>query len=74
MVRGAAKQQAREKNAKLAASKAGGVSQLKSRAAGLKFTCPSCKGPMAGYKILVQHMESAHPKAEIPSEESFAAK
>ncbi|KAI8815872.1 putative zinc finger protein [Fimicolochytrium jonesii] len=71
MVRGAAKQQAREKNQKLAASKAGGVSQLKARAAGLPIVCPSCKGPMAGYKILVQHMESKHPGAAVPDEASF---
>ncbi|KAI8922056.1 hypothetical protein PhCBS80983_g00358 [Powellomyces hirtus] len=72
MVRGAAKQQARERNQKQAAAKAGGVSQLKARAEGLKIVCPSCKGPMAGYKILIQHMESKHPGVAVPSEDSFA--
>ncbi|KAJ3188322.1 hypothetical protein HDU85_005473 [Gaertneriomyces sp. JEL0708] len=72
MVRGAAKQQARERNQKQQAAKAGGVSQLKARAEGLKVQCPSCKGPMASYKVLVQHMESKHPGVAVPSEASFA--
>ncbi|KAJ3042485.1 hypothetical protein HDV00_007256 [Rhizophlyctis rosea] len=72
MVRGAAKAQAQEKAAKKAAAQKGGESQLKARAAGLKIVCPSCKGPMASHKILVQHMESKHPGVAIPTEDSFA--
>ncbi|TPX59961.1 hypothetical protein SpCBS45565_g07627 [Spizellomyces sp. 'palustris'] len=71
MVRGAAKQQARERNQKQAATHSKGGSQLKARAEGLKITCPSCKGPMPSYKILVQHMESKHPGISVPAEGSF---
>ncbi|KAI9207579.1 putative zinc finger protein [Polychytrium aggregatum] len=72
MVRGAAKEQARQKAQKKAEAMKGGESQLKARAEGLKIICPSCKIAMPGYKILVQHMESKHPSAAIPAESSFA--
>ncbi|KAI9088756.1 At2g23090 like protein [Phlyctochytrium arcticum] len=71
MVRGAAKAQARERNQKQNASANKQGSQLKARAEGLKISCPSCRGPMASYKILVQHMESKHAGTAVPDESSF---
>ncbi|KAI8840000.1 putative zinc finger protein [Chytriomyces cf. hyalinus JEL632] len=71
MVRGAAKEQAREKAQKKTAAHAGGASQLKARAAGLQFICPTCRSQVGSYKLLAQHMESKHPGTNIPTEESF---
>ncbi|KAI9024408.1 At2g23090 like protein [Phycomyces nitens] len=72
MARGAQKEQARQKAQKEAAKRAGGVSQLGARAAGLQIKCPKCFSGMANYKLLVQHMEAKHPKDPIPEESTFA--
>ncbi|CEP14202.1 hypothetical protein [Parasitella parasitica] len=58
MARGAQKEQARAKAQKEAAKRAGGVSQLGARAAGLQIKCPICLGAIANYKLLKQHMET----------------
>ncbi|KAI8809765.1 hypothetical protein BJ742DRAFT_770904 [Cladochytrium replicatum] len=62
----------RERAAKKAEAAKGGKSQLADRAAGLKIVCPNCRGPMANYKILKQHMESKHPGVTIPDESTFS--
>ncbi len=68
MVRGHAKAQAQEKNAKKQEALNKGGSQLEARAAGTKYVCPICKTPATGYKSLVTHYESKHPKDTPPPE------
>ncbi|PWN89791.1 hypothetical protein FA10DRAFT_285509 [Acaromyces ingoldii] len=71
MVRGAAKAQAQAKNAAKQEAAKGGKSQLKDREKALKFICPQCKAPSPHYNTLKTHMESKHPKADVPPEDSF---
>ncbi|RKP07047.1 putative zinc finger protein [Thamnocephalis sphaerospora] len=71
MTRGKQKEQARERAQKLADKNKGGKSQIGARAAGLKISCPTCKAPVANYKLLQVHMEAKHPKDTIPPESSF---
>ncbi|KAI8148895.1 putative zinc finger protein [Fennellomyces sp. T-0311] len=73
MARGAQKEQSRQKAQKEAAKRGKPKSQLGARAAGLQVKCPSCFSNMPTYKLLVQHMEAKHPKADIPPESSFTA-
>ncbi|KAF9973468.1 hypothetical protein BGZ73_003300 [Actinomortierella ambigua] len=72
MTRGLQKLQARANAEKRAAANAPPKSQLKAMAEGNKFKCPVCMLMIANYKLVVQHMESKHPKATIPEESSFA--
>ncbi|KAI8637571.1 putative zinc finger protein [Parasitella parasitica] len=71
MARGAQKEQARLKAQKKAAMRSGSSSQLEARAAGLQIKCPTCYGAIANYKLLKQHMEAKHPKADVPPECDF---
>ena len=68
MVRGHAKEAAREKAAKKEAKLNSSGSQLEARKKALKFQCTVCKAPAASYKSLVVHMESKHPGVPIPAE------
>ncbi|PWN54094.1 hypothetical protein IE53DRAFT_365765 [Violaceomyces palustris] len=71
-VRGHAKAQAQQAAQKKADAQKGGKSQLgEARSAGLKITCPVCKAPSPTYKVLGQHFENKHPKAQIPPESTF---
>ncbi|GAA5822578.1 hypothetical protein JCM3770_006317 [Rhodotorula araucariae] len=72
MARGLQKEQAQAKAREKAAKAAGGKSNLKTRAAAFKITCPTCKTPMSDYKNFKEHFEAKHPKLPLPSEESFA--
>ena len=68
MVRGHAKAQAQERNAKKQESLNKPTSQLDARAAASKYVCLVCKTPATGYKQLVTHYESKHPKDTPPPE------
>ncbi|KAJ3028366.1 UNVERIFIED_CONTAM: hypothetical protein HDU68_001832 [Siphonaria sp. JEL0065] len=72
MVRGIAKEQAKERANKKAAAHGVPNSQFKARADGIKITCPICRAPLASYKLLVGHYESKHPKETVPPESNFA--
>ncbi|KAG2193296.1 putative zinc finger protein [Mucor mucedo] len=74
MARGQQREQARAKAQKEAAKRAGGVSQLGARAAGLQIKCPKCFIAIANYNLLKQHMEAKHPKETVPPESDFQAK
>ncbi|KAI9346848.1 At2g23090 like protein [Obelidium mucronatum] len=72
MVRGIAKEQAKERANKKAAAHGVPNSQFKARAAGLQIICPICRAPLAAYKLLVGHYESKHPKETPPAESTFS--
>ncbi|TNY19989.1 zinc finger protein Ci-ZF-144 [Rhodotorula diobovata] len=71
MARGLAKEQAQQKSREKAAKAAGGKSQLKTRAAAFKITCPTCRTPLSDYKNFKEHFEAKHPKLPLPTEESL---
>ncbi|KAJ3296200.1 hypothetical protein HDU79_007289 [Rhizoclosmatium sp. JEL0117] len=71
-VRGIAKQQAKERNAKKQASVGTPNSQLEARAKGLTIICPICRTQVGSYKLIAGHYEAKHPKEPIPPESSFA--
>jgi hypothetical protein len=66
MVRGHAKEQAQQRNAKKQSESKQGISQIEARQAGLKVVCPLCKAPATGSKALQLHYESKHPKETPP--------
>ncbi|GAA5851760.1 hypothetical protein JCM9279_004397 [Rhodotorula babjevae] len=68
MARGLQKEQAQAKSREKMAKAAGGKSQLSTRAAGLKISCPACKAPMSDYKNFKDHFEAKHPKLPLPAE------
>ncbi|GJN89377.1 hypothetical protein Rhopal_002357-T1 [Rhodotorula paludigena] len=72
MARGLQKLESQQKNA--AKANAGGKSNLKTRAAAFKISCPSCKLPLSDYTNFKAHFESKHPKLPLPTEESLAPK
>ncbi|KAI5475814.1 hypothetical protein MNV49_000825 [Pseudohyphozyma bogoriensis] len=74
MARGLQKEQSRQKAQEKLAKQKGGTSQLKTRAAGLKVTCPKvrCKISLADYNNFKEHFEAKHPKDPLPTPESLA--
>ncbi|KAJ3220309.1 hypothetical protein HK099_004393 [Clydaea vesicula] len=73
MVRGHAKAEAQQKNAKKLADAKGGKSLKeieKAREAGNAIICPKCLVGMPSYKIFSQHFESKH-SGPVPDEGKF---
>ncbi|GAA5832618.1 hypothetical protein JCM5353_006697 [Sporobolomyces roseus] len=71
MARGLQKVQAQQKSREAQAAKAGGKSQLKSRAEAFKIKCPKCFNPLSDYKNFKEHWEAKHGKDPLPTEESL---
>ncbi|POY75754.1 hypothetical protein BMF94_1164 [Rhodotorula taiwanensis] len=70
MARGLQKIQAQQKGAD---KKAGGKSNLKSRAAAFKVSCPHCKMPLLDMKNAKEHWGAKHDKLPMPSDQAFGA-
>ncbi|BGP56223.1 hypothetical protein JCM8202_005774 [Rhodotorula sphaerocarpa] len=71
MARGLQKIQAQQKAG--ADKKAGGKSNLKSRQAAFKVSCPNCKMPLSDLKNAKDHWTAKHDKLPMPSDQAFGA-
>ncbi|SCV74321.1 BQ2448_6753 [Microbotryum intermedium] len=69
MTRGLQKVESQKKAQEAAAKKAGGKSNLNSRSAAFKISCPRCMIGLVDYKTFKQHFEAKHPKDPLPAEE-----
>ena len=68
MVRGHAKEQAKQKNAAAKAKAERSGTQLGAADKAMNYTCVVCKTAMPGAVLLKMHYESKHPKDTIPAE------
>ena len=69
MVRGHAKADAQEKNAKKLQDAKKTGSQKDAQAKGTTMSCPDCKAPFPNYKVFCQHWDSKH-KGPCPPDPS----